>query len=76
MTPPFPDTPAVRAMRDWLLHAQGCRRRAWEYKRWALEYEADGNLTRYRQYREQSDRSWRMAKRALADAKLQRRLAS
>ena len=27
--------------RDWIAHAMGCRRRACEYRRWALEYPAD-----------------------------------
>lgn len=54
---------------DWLAHANGCRRRAHEYKRWALEYEQAGNLTKYRHYREQSDKSWRMAKDAILHAR-------
>lgn len=56
-------------MLDWLAHAQGCRRRAHEYKRWAMEYEQAGNLVRYHHYRNQSDRSWHMAKDALLHAR-------
>lgn len=54
---------------DWLAHANGCRRRAHEYKRWALEYEQAGNLVRYHHYRQQSDKSWHMAKDALVHAR-------
>lgn len=61
-----------RMMRDWLAHAQGCRRRAHEYRRWALEYEAAGNLEKYRRYRKQSDRQWRMARDALVHASRER----
>lgn len=64
---------AVRQrMLDWLAHAQGCRRRAHEYKRWALEYETAGNLVRYREYRSKSDKSWLMAKDALTHARRER----
>lgn len=54
---------------DWLAHAHGCRRRAHEYKRWALEYELAGNLPKYRHYREQSDESWARAKDAMVHAR-------
>lgn len=54
---------------DWLDHAKGCRRRAHEYKRWALEYEQAGNLVRYHHYRQQYDKSWHMAKDALVHAR-------
>lgn len=54
---------------DWVAHAKGCRRRAHEYKRWSLEYEQAGNLVRYRHYRNQSDKSWRMAWDALLHAR-------
>ncbi|MDR7032395.1 hypothetical protein [Mesorhizobium sp. BE184] len=61
---------AVRdRMQAWLIHAKGCRRRAHEYKRWALEYELSGNLPKYRHYRQQSDRSWVSAKDALIHAR-------
>lgn len=57
-------------LKDWLDHARGNRRRAFEYRREALRYEADGNLPRYRQCRDQSDRSWRLAWNALANARI------
>jgi len=63
-------------MADWLAHARGNRRRAHEYKRWAKEYEAQGNLPRYRHYRQQSDRSWRAAWDALRSAKIYRELVN
>jgi len=56
-------------MADWLMHAKGNRRRAHDYKRAALEYEAAGNLPRYRQYRIYAERSWRGAWQALRSAK-------
>lgn len=55
---------------DWLTHAKGCRRRAHEYKRWALEYREAGNVERFRYYQAIADRSWRSAKSALASAKI------
>lgn len=61
-------------MIDWLAHARGCKRRAHEYKRWALEDEAAGNLGRYQHYRKQSDYSWRQAWNAIRSAKLERSL--
>lgn len=57
---------------DWLAHAQGCRRRAHEYERWALEYKQAGNLDRYRHYRNQSDKQWHMAKDAILHAARER----
>jgi hypothetical protein len=62
-------------MADWLMHAKGNRRRAHDYKRWALEAEAAGNLSTYRHFRKQSDRSWKAAWDALASAKIYRDLA-
>ena len=66
-----PEARAVvkRRYLDWLAHAQGCRRRAHEYKRWALEDEQAGNLARYHHYRKESDRQWRMAWDALVHAR-------
>lgn len=61
-------------MADWLMHAKGNRRRAHEYRRWARESEAAGNLSSYRHYRRQSDRSWRAAWEALRNAKLFREI--
>jgi hypothetical protein len=61
-------------MADWLLHAKGCRRRAFEYKRWAKEAEAEGNLSTYRHWRKQSDKSWRAAWDALQEARLNKEL--
>ncbi len=55
---------------DWLAHAKGNRRRAHDYRRWALEAERDGLLGSYRHYRAQSDRSWKAAKDALREAKI------
>jgi hypothetical protein len=57
-------------MVDWMLHARGNRRRAHEYKRWAKEAEAEGNLSTYRHWRKQSDKSWRAAWDALANARI------
>jgi hypothetical protein len=54
---------------DWLAHANGCRRRAHEYRRWALEYETAGNLEKYRHYHKQSDRQWLMALDAMIHAR-------
>jgi len=61
-------------MADWLMHAKGNRRRAHEYKRWALDYRAAGNDRRFYECRAQSDRSWRLAWQALNEAKLNREL--
>lgn len=65
---------AATRLRDWLNHALGNRRRAHEYKRWAMEAEAAGNLSTYRHYRRQSDRSWRLAWSALREARLNKEL--
>lgn len=56
-------------LQDWLDHIKGSRRRAHEYRRWALEAEAAGDLERYRRYRADSERQWRQAWDALARAK-------
>jgi hypothetical protein len=61
-------------MSDWLMHALGCRRRAHQYKHWALEAEAEGNLPTYRHFRQQSDRSWRLAWAALREARLNKEI--
>jgi hypothetical protein len=65
---------AADRLRDWLDHARGNRRRAHEYKRWAKEAEATGNLSSYQHYRRQSDRSWRLAWSALREARLHKEL--
>jgi hypothetical protein len=65
---------AADRLRDWLDHARGNRRRAHEYKRWAKEAEAEGNLSTYRHWRKQSDKSWRAAWKALQEARLNKEL--
>lgn len=62
-------------LEDYLIYAMGCRRRAHEYKRFALEAEAEGNLERYRRYRNWANEQWRSAKRAIWDARLRRSFA-
>ena len=64
-----------RMAADWVAHAQGNRRRAHDYRRWAVEAEQAGNLAQYRHYRRQSDRSWRAAWKALDEARLCRELS-
>lgn len=54
---------------DWLAHARGCRKRAFEYKRLAIAYERDGNLKQYRDCRKRSDQQWRMALDAMVHAR-------
>ena len=61
-------------MADWLAHALGNRHRAHEYKRWAMEAEAEGNLSTYRHWKAQSDKSWRAAWAALREARLNKEL--
>lgn len=61
-------------LKDWLDHARGNRRRAWDYKKLALEAEQAGNLSTYRHFREQSDRSWKLAWKALQEARLNKEL--
>jgi hypothetical protein len=46
----------------WFSLSQTQRRLAWEYKRFAIEDEQNGNLERYRLNRDRSDRLWRSAK--------------
>lgn len=62
-------------MDDWLMHAKGNRRRAHEYKRWAAEAESAGNLKTYRHFRRQAERSWQMARSALANARIFQEIA-
>jgi ligand-binding sensor domain-containing protein len=68
-----PVSARFQRMIDWLAHARGCKRRAHEYKRWALEDEAAGR-PRAAHYRKQSDYSWRQAWNAIRSAKLERSL--
>jgi hypothetical protein len=63
---------AATRLRDWLEHAKGNRRRAHEYRRWAMEYEPGS--PRYEHYRKVANRSWRMAWEAISEAKLHREL--
>lgn len=51
------------------MNAKGNRRRAHEYKRWALEAEQAGHLSTYRFFREQANKSWRGAWDALGNAR-------
>ena len=60
-------------MIDWLAHARGCKRRAHEYRRWAMEDEAAGR-PRAARYRKAAADSWRQAWNAIKSAKLERSL--
>ena len=51
----------------WIAHAFGSRRRAHEYRRWALEYPVASDA--YERWKKQSDRQWQNAKGALDKAR-------
>ena len=46
----------------WFSLSQTQRRLAWDYRRFAIEDEQNGNLERFRLNRDRSDRLWRSAK--------------
>lgn len=69
-----PVFPHFQRMVDWLAHARGCKRRAHEYKRWALEDEAAGRTKRASYYHKQADQQWTWARGAIFNAKLERGL--
>lgn len=61
---------AMREFQALMRHCRGSRRRAHEYKQWALAEAATGHFERYRRYRQFSDNSWADAKDALFQAKM------
>lgn len=57
---------------NFLTLAKTQKRLAHDYRRWALEDEATGNLPRYRRHRAESNRLWRDSKKHLAKARIYR----
>ncbi len=54
----------------YLSLARTLRKLAHDYKRWAREAEADGNLLNYRHWRDCSDRAWDNARFYLRQARI------
>lgn len=53
----------------WARHCLGSRKRAAEYRRWALEAERAGRLDQYRRSRRNAEHSWADARFALSQCR-------
>jgi hypothetical protein len=65
--PPFIDRPAVK--KAALSSVKTFRRLSFEYKKWALEEEARGNLDAFRRWRDESRRIRQLAWKYLSTAR-------
>ena len=64
---------ALREYNAWIRLVKGSRKRAHEYRHWAMQAAEEGRPDLFKRYRDFSTNSWNQAKDALFRARMMRR---